>query len=212
MTGLRVNIGCGATPTPGWVNLDNSWTVRLSRAPRWLRARLLGPEQLAFSEAAARGGVRHASALRLPFAAGSVEVAYASHMFEHLDRGEARAFLAELRRVLAPGGLVRLAVPDLRRLVDEYQRTGDADRLLAASYLAQERPRGLAGTLRLLLVGPRHHAWMYDEPSLVRLLGAEGFVDARAVPPGQTGIREPGALDLREREDESIYVEARRSP
>jgi len=24
---LRINIGCGATPTPGWINLDNSLTV-----------------------------------------------------------------------------------------------------------------------------------------------------------------------------------------
>jgi hypothetical protein len=51
---------------------------------------------------------------------------------------------------------------------------------------------------------------MYDGPSLVRLLNGEGFFGARIVPPGVTGIADPGALDLRERADESVYVEARK--
>jgi predicted SAM-dependent methyltransferase len=40
-------------------------------------------------------------------------------MIEHLDRREARSFLAEARRVLRPGGVLRLAAPDLSRLVDQ---------------------------------------------------------------------------------------------
>lgn len=190
---IRANVGCGASPTPGWVNLDNSWTVRLSRWPLLLsllqRARLAGPEQLAFAQRARESRIRWSSALNLPFAAGSVEVIYSSHMLEHLGRQQARAFLAEVRRVLVPGGIVRLALPDLSLLVARYREDLSADDFVARTYLAHEPPRGVRARLRALAVGQRDHAWMYDGPSLIEL---------------------PGPLDLREREDESVYVEARR--
>ena len=51
---------------------------------------------------------------------------------------------------------------------------------------------------------------MYDGPSLLRLLTESGFSGARVVAAGETSIESPGPLDLREREDESVYVEARR--
>ncbi|HEY6786858.1 MAG TPA: hypothetical protein VI365_06065 [Trebonia sp.] len=28
---IKVNVGCGATPTPGWVNFDNSMSIRMAR-------------------------------------------------------------------------------------------------------------------------------------------------------------------------------------
>jgi len=30
---LRINIGCGQTPTQGWKNFDNSLSLRLSKIP-----------------------------------------------------------------------------------------------------------------------------------------------------------------------------------
>src|SRR6201999_3144538 len=87
---LRVNVGCGATPTAGWLNLDNSWTVRLVRVPLlWpalKAAGLLDSAQVAFGELARREGIRWADAAQhLPLGDGTVEAIYSSHMFEHLD-------------------------------------------------------------------------------------------------------------------------------
>ena len=31
--GVRINVGCGMTPTPGWTNYDNSLSVKLARRP-----------------------------------------------------------------------------------------------------------------------------------------------------------------------------------
>jgi hypothetical protein len=62
----------------------------------------------------------------------------------------------------------------------------------------------------MLLVGSREHKWMYDARSLIRLLAENGFVDVNELPPDVTGIADPGALDLRERESGSIYVEGRK--
>jgi len=131
-------------------------------------------------------------------------------MLEHLDRAEARAFLGEVRRVLAPGAIVRLAVPDISRLVSGYLRSGDADAFVASTLLATSRPRGPVARLRAAVVGGRDHAWMYDGASLCQLLIANGFVDAQVLAAGETTIPLPAPLDLQERADESVYVEARR--
>lgn len=202
---VRVNVGCGASPTEGWTNFDNSLTVRLAAIPvaRWL----LRPSS--FRALAISGAVRFANADRLPLEDASVEVVYSSHMIEHLDRGEARAFLAECRRVLLPGGILRLAVPDLRLIVDGYLTVGDADEMIARTILGRTRPTGLRGKARALVVGDREHHWMYDGPSLVRLVTAAGFDSAVIVPAGETTIPDAGPLDLKERADESVYVESR---
>jgi len=49
---------------------------------------------------------------------------------------------------------------------------------------------------------------MYDGESLTRLLREAGFENAAVLPPGTTGIPDPGQLDLKERADESVYAEA----
>jgi hypothetical protein len=64
--------------------------------------------------------------------------------------------------------------------------------------------------MRSLILAVRSDRWMYDAASLMRLLERHGFRDAKELPPGETTIPDPGALNLREREEESVYVEAKR--
>jgi SAM-dependent methyltransferase len=210
----RLNIGCGATPTAGWTNYDNTLTLRLARVPRLVpllvRLGIMTPSQLAFARAT-RGGIRYADAVRrIPEPDASADAIYTSHMMEHLDRGEVRRFLAEARRVIAPGGVIRIAVPDIRYHVDRYLADGDADGLVERLYLSRPRAHTWQQKLTCLLAGERQHQWMYDGPSLVRLLAAAGFGDARVMMPGETMIENPGALDLAERAPESVFVEAKR--
>jgi SAM-dependent methyltransferase len=209
----RINIGCGDVPTRGWLNYDNSLTVRLAGWP-WL-ARLLGaagllsPKQLGFIAAVRREGVRYADAINaIPHADGTVEVLYTCHMLEHLDRDEARRFLAEARRVLISGGIIRIAVPDLRFHVESYLQDGLADRFIENLFMATPRTTSLPGKLRYLLIGERHHLWMYDGDSLTRLLRDAGFHAPRIMPAGETTIPDPGPLDLAERSPESVFIEA----
>jgi predicted SAM-dependent methyltransferase len=209
----RVNIGCGQSPTPGWRNYDNSLSVRLARRPLLAglceRAGLIGRNQREFIAFAKAHRIEWADSTKhIPLPAGSVEVLYSSHMVEHLDSEEARSFLAEARRVLKPGGVIRLALPDLRKLVDYYQATGDADEFLHRTYLCHRKPKSLVERLKQALVGNREHYWMYDAASLTKLLASAGFVNVRVLPAGRTHIADPGGLDLYERDDESVYVEA----
>jgi hypothetical protein len=188
-------------------------SVRLARH-LWLakiaqRLGLLASEQMVLVLSASQNGIRWADAQRLPLQSGSVEVLYSSHMLEHLDREEARLFLKEARRVLTPNGIIRLVLPDLAKLVLAYDRTGDADAFIEQMYVCAPHPRTLLERTRQLLIGQRNHLWMYDAASLIQLLASSGFVEPAALPPGQTSIKNPGPLDLSERCEISVYVEAR---
>jgi hypothetical protein len=210
---MRLNIGCGATPTAGWLNLDNSLAVRVARQPVLLRALtatgVLSGSSRDLASTARSENIRYANAVRrIPCPDSSVTAAYSAHMIEHLDRGEARLFLREVRRVLRPGGIVRIAAPDLSMLVARYVESRDADEFVSGTYLAAGRPAGLLSRARHAVVGPRHHLWMYDGESLTGLLRDAGFTQVAVLPPGETTITDPGRLDLKERADESVYAEA----
>lgn len=210
---LRVNIGCGRTPTPGWSNYDNSLSVRLAGFPRPVvtllaHLRALHPTQVAFIDEARRSAIRYVEATRpLPFRDSSVDVIYTSHMLEHLDERGARGFLAEAYRVIRPAGALRIAVPDIRKIAEAYSVHHDADEFVRQTWLWRDAPRGIIGAIKAVAVGDRSHKWMYDGDSLRRRLNEVGFRTATVMPPGKTTIAGTDGLDLREREEESVYVE-----
>ncbi len=89
-------------------------------APERFVADFLRPRVRAYETADIRGeGVDHEVDLRgLPFAEGSYDLVYASHVFEHIDDDE-RA-LAEVRRILSPQGFAVLPVPVVQETTVEY--------------------------------------------------------------------------------------------
>lgn len=89
-----LNLGCGKRFHPQWVNLD------ISPAD---------PSVVAWDVSG-----------KIPFAAGSFDFCYASHLLEHLPRAAAPEFLSDCHRLLAPGGVVRIVVPDLEEVARSY--------------------------------------------------------------------------------------------
>src|SRR5450631_1077887 len=109
---LRINLGSGFQAVSGWVCIDRSPSVLLSRVPLVKRAlRRMGilseAHMTAWDPAIQRHDIRS-----LPYADGSVDAIYSSHALEHIYLGEARQVLADSARVLRPGGMIRLALPD----------------------------------------------------------------------------------------------------
>lgn len=84
---MRLNLGCGAFPLRGWVNID------------------------LYDEAHADVV---ADVAALPYADGAAEEIYAGHLLEHFPRRRARALLREWWRALAPGGALTVVTPDCR--------------------------------------------------------------------------------------------------
>lgn len=83
----RLNVGCGRTPMPGWINLD-------SRA-------LAGVDVVADLEQCA-----HAP---LPFDSDSIDEILVSHVIEHIR--SPLPMMQELHRVARPGALATIRVP-----------------------------------------------------------------------------------------------------
>src|SRR5260370_12816703 len=133
--GIRVNIGCGQSPPPGWHNYDNSpaiWIGQSRLATGALRMLgLLNQGNLSYIAYCRQNDIRYADAIKhIPYADGSVSVIYSSHMVEHLDQTEARRFMQECYRALESGGTLRIAVPDLLPLARAYVAGGSADAFL----------------------------------------------------------------------------------
>lgn len=51
----------------------------------------------------------------LPFETGSVDVVFSEMMLEHITPQQAWSFLGEAHRILKPGGLARIVIPDFVR-------------------------------------------------------------------------------------------------
>lgn len=209
---LRLHLGCGSHVVSGWENLDKSPTMVAARIPgaRALlrRLRVLTDEQAtaAFPAGIKRVDIRNG----IPYPDGSAAHVYSSHMIEHLSRWQAADLLKECHRVLAPGGILRLATPDLQMLVDHYVREkeqGDpraADHFMEGMLTFVEQPGSVVQRLgRRLLTAP--HQWVYDVASLAALIEECGFVSV-----GARGFREGVTPDLDELEhyDAGQFIEA----
>jgi predicted SAM-dependent methyltransferase len=201
-----LNLGCGdavITDDEAWVNIDNSPGARLAKYP-WLKWTLW------------KGGILtdhqyrvnwHPSVVVADLNKGlndednSVGFVYTSHFLEHVDRDSARKLLVDILRVLRPGGLLRVVVPDLaygaRRYLDAL-RDNPSDSEAAPTFLKW---------LDLRWPGERTpHLWMYDAPSLTRTLTEVGFVNV-ATCQFQQG-RFPDLQELDKRPGDSLHIEA----
>lgn len=158
---LQLHVGCGPCHLPDWINLD-IFPAPLATNVLW----------------------------GLPFADGSVRRVFLSHLLEHLFYpNDVAPFLSELARVLAPGGRVRIVVPDIEQCIEAYQ---NRDTL----FFAERRKHwggGDGATTRLedflayAGAGPdpayvfEAHKFGYDFETMARALQRAGFVDIERV-------------------------------
>lgn len=210
---LRVNIGCGTSPSEGWKNFDNTQSIKLARSPFkfWLLKLLglLNSSQIENIEWNKENKILYADATkRIPLDDSTAECIYSSHMLEHLSRDDARLFLKEVLRVLDNGGVLRIAVPDLQHFINNYIANKDADEFMAKINVSAPPLNLLRQKLLLFFVGYRHHQWMYDGASLSKLMLELGFKNVIVQDAGKTCINNFKGLNLFEREEESLYVES----
>lgn len=192
---IKINIGSGLSGIPGWHNLDNSPTIPLSRIPIFNR--------LLKTPTWPRDVRRYDVRKGLRFADGSVRYIYSSHAFEHFTDAEALGVAKECFRVLEPKGVLRIVVPDLGLIVQEY--LADSSPKAAANFLSR---LSLNHSIHDVIHPGSNHSQMFDGKALVHLLREAGFANPQVSSFGKSGIPEIAQLDLEVRRGESLYVEA----
>ena len=104
------------------------------------------------------------------FAVGSVNLIYACHVLEHFGRHEYMSVLREWFRVLRPGGVLRLSVPDFAKSVnlylDDKPSTGGMEALWGALVGGQDNELDF-------------HKIVFDRETLENSLIEAGFASTR---------------------------------
>ena len=183
---LRLHLGCGNALFPDWINMD-------CYPPRMIP----GTEVLMLD-------MRR----KWPLADGSAAVLFSEHFLEHLPFETVRDHIVtEIRRVLEPGGRVRIGVPNGEYFVEQYV----ASKRGAAETLYEQARGGKSPMMMLneIAHGFGHH-FVYDFETMQRMLHEAGFTQIRRMDPGKTGAEVFRGLD---REDPwrmamTLYVEA----
>ncbi|MDB5249623.1 MAG: uncharacterized protein JWQ40_4017 [Segetibacter sp.] len=198
-----LNLGCGTKVSehPNVVNIDWSIYLRVKKNPvlRRVAPLLINGERLNGFKTIPANILVHNLAKGIPFPADSVDVVYHSHLLEHLDRDIAKHFLLEIKRVLRPGGILRIVVPDFERFAKDYVHhlsvcendkgeAGKHDEYISAM-ISQCVRREAHGTshqkpfrrfIENTLLGDARrrgetHQWMYDRINLSWLLIGLGY-------------------------------------
>ncbi len=89
-----LNLGCGHRFNPDWINVDFIRTANTVLSHNLLNG--------------------------IPFKDNEFDVVYHSHLLEHFTKTAGISFIKECYRVLKPGGIIRIAVPDLEKIAVEY--------------------------------------------------------------------------------------------
>lgn len=203
-----LNLGCGTRTSPATVNIDWSPYLRAHQSPlgRRLAPLVLGGRRLQAFQAIDSNVVVHDLRKGIPAATGSADAVYHSHVLEHIDRDQVPGFFTEVLRVLKPGGIHRIVVPDFGRIAREYieslehERQDHEDSIAAlieqsvrreASGTSHQRP--LLRSIENLVLGDARkrgetHQWGWDRVNLRQALEQAGFDDFAVVSPTESRI------------------------
>jgi predicted SAM-dependent methyltransferase len=205
---VKLNLGCGGSRPQGWWNGDSS----LNSYFQQFRLQL---GKVQYKDPASYIEIRKP----WPFPNSSCAIVYASHVLEHLSRNDVAFFFCETRRVLRPGGVLRLVVPDLYLLAHEYVQqarlgNGAAHTFLKWLNLHREGayPEPIPWHRRLVHAWqgwPHQHKYMYDKWTLEELYHRFGFDEVRHEHYGHSTLI-PEIRDVEHTSEgvASIYLEA----
>jgi predicted SAM-dependent methyltransferase len=158
---LKLNLGSGDIFFAGWVNVDLD-------------------------------DLRRANLIwnltdRFPLSDSSCSLIYSEHVIEHFSVEDGLKIFRECRRLLVPGGVLRVAMPSLEYCVEWYAK--DSWR---PDFQRWEELRGVKTRCEALNVAMRWwgHLWLYDREELHRRLGEAGFNQFRDVEWGKSPVQE----------------------
>lgn len=195
-----LNIGCGSHSAPGWTNLDNSPNARLSKIPyaRTILYKIGILSKQHYDVKWPDNLIIQDLSKKLPFKDNELEYVFSSHCLEHLSFDNAIEVLKEIKRVLVPGGIVRIVLPDLKFYIDKYLAEKEEGNQLAADNFVKN--------LHFISKGRDPHLWMYDVQSITKRLKDLDFKNVM-----ERTFKKGDCMDvdiLDNRPNDSLFIEA----
>ena len=173
----RLNWGCGEWREPGWINSD------IKEEP----------------------GVDLVADIRdgLPLETDSIDYAVSIHSLPEIPFTEIVPALTELRRVLKPGGVLRMALPDLDKGIDAYHRK-DKEYFK----VPDQDAKSVSAKFVTQMVWYGYSRSLFTHEFIEEQLEKAGFSKVDHVSFKKTASRFPAIVELDNREQESLFVEA----
>jgi SAM-dependent methyltransferase len=229
---VLLNLGCGTKMHAAWNNIDFSVYARLRRhmgAVRLLRrAGVISPARFAQFSLVDPEIIAWNLARGIPFPDGSADAVYHSHVLEHIERHAAIRFLEDCRRVLKPGGVIRVVVPDLEKWSRQYLDSLQSQpvppqvqehekiveelllQLTEREPLTRKAQKPFVQWLERTVLGDGarigwQHRWMYDRLQLEAALSRAGFSECRVMSAWESRIEGWTTFGLDTEDDGSEY-------
>ena len=177
-----LQFGCGLSNPSEFINVDASPTLYLQRLKigAFLFKRILKPK---FPSNVIYGDiVMGLKGIEL----ASLDGVYSSHVLEHLSLEDCKKAINNSFLLLKKGGIFRCVLPNLENQIDIYKeelKTED-DELAAINFNTfsglgtLSRPKGFKGFIKEYF-GASKHLWMWDYPSLSKVIKDAGFMEIR---------------------------------
>ena len=141
---VKINLGCG------WRNFGNDW----------LHIDAGDYDHL---------DLKHDISKKMPLSEDLVDLIYSSHLIEYFDRHEIKNILLDWKRVLKPGGILRLAMPDFKAITNLY---------IKGSIKIEQALGPIYGKMKMGK-STIYHKTAYDFESLKSLLEECGYVSIK---------------------------------
>lgn len=142
---IKVEVGCGASPRPGYIHSDLRPLPHVEQVcPAWA----------------------------ISFPVRSVDEIYSRHLLEHLSRAEAGRALRHWYAILKIGGSADLCVPDLEKHIEQFRLEGQSPYLERP---VSNRDHALAGFYGWQEHEGDFHRWGYTWETLKEMLLEAGF-------------------------------------
>ena len=201
---VKINLGCGLTVAPDWLNIDGSLNAFVAHYPRFIKKSFFSfsgssnyySKNQYINILDNNRFVFHNLSYGLPIGDEKANFCYSSHLLEHLTKHQGEYLIKEIFRVLKPNGLVRIVVPDLEFAIGLYEK-GQKKRMLSDFFFVDLDGSYLA-----------RHKYMYDFQLIKEALEQCGFINIiRYV--YQQGYT-PDIEILDNQQEVSLYVEAQK--
>jgi predicted SAM-dependent methyltransferase len=172
-TSRKLHLGCGHNILTGWLNTD-----------------ILTGEKTTYLDAT----------IKFPIPDNSFSFIFSEHMIEHIPLKQGRIMLTECFRILNKGGIIRIATPDLAKILPFYQPVQDEQKKRYLKWAEENFIKEPTLDIHNLYINNYFRNWghqfIYDFTTLKQVLEQIGYVNIIEVPVYKSNHAELNNIEL----------------